>query len=285
MKPLLLLSVLIQFIVLPGFSQSSVWMIEGNGTKMYVGGSIHILREQDYPLPDEFESAFEKSDILVLETDINPKDKNEITSEIIGLTLYPNNKSLKTELRKDVYAKLDSACVKSGIELEKMIGFKPVMAIITLTRVELFKIGTNAQGVDKYFLNKTTESGKDKLFLESAAYQIRLITQMGESNENEYVLHSLEELKYFNENFKKMIGPWRNGETTDMLERIDEFKQNYPGLYHSILVERNNNWIVQLENYMETPEVEFVVVGAMHLPGSDGILQKMKDKGYKVQQL
>jgi uncharacterized protein YbaP (TraB family) len=36
---------------------------------------------------------------------------------------------------------------------------------------------------------------------------------------------------------------------------------------------------------MQTPEVEFVVVGAMHLPGPDGILQQMKDKGFNVNQL
>jgi hypothetical protein len=43
--------------------------------------------------------------------------------------------------------------------------------------------------------------------------------------------------------------------------------------------------MLHIENYLKTPEIEFVLVGAMHLYGPDGILRKMKDKGYKVKQL
>lgn len=283
MKPLLLLSVLIQFIVLQGFSQSSVWMIEGNGTKIYVAGSIHILREQDYPLPDEFESAFEKSDILVLEADINPEKREESRKKLFGLTMYPNNKSLSTELDKDVYKKLDSAYVKSGLSLEKMNGLKPVMAILTLTQSELFRMGVTSEGVDSYFYENALKKGKNLLFLESIDYQMELYVKMGESID--YVYYSLKELKYQKETFDEIIEYWRKGSARKWLEWINIFKQDFPNFYQSLLVERNNNWIPQLENYLETPEVEFVVVGAMHLTGSDGILQKMKDKGYKVQQL
>ena len=123
------------------------------------------------------------------------------------------------------------------------------------------------------------------LFLEDISYQINLIVQMGEENGNEYVIHSLEELKFYREEFEESIALWRKGNTSQWLEQIDEYKNDYPELYQSLLVERNYNWMPQLERYLKTPEVEFVVVGAMHLPGPDGILQKMKDKGYKVEQL
>ena len=40
-----------------------------------------------------------------------------------------------------------------------------------------------------------------------------------------------------------------------------------------------------LEDYLKTPEVEFVIVGAAHLVGSEGVLNKLKQKGFKVSQL
>jgi uncharacterized protein len=285
MNRFIFLTILIQFVVVSGFSQSSVWTIEGKETKMYVGGSIHILREQDYPLPDEFEQAFEKSDNLVLEVDISPENQKTAAQEIIGLTLYPNDKSLKTELSANVYSKLDSAFRKSGLSLERMNGLKPVMAVLTLTQVGLMKLGVTSDGVDKHFFKKANAEGKHLLFLENMEDQIKLIVQMGEGVENDYVLQSLEKLKFYREEFEESIAFWREGNTSQLLEQIDEYKSDYPELYQSLLVERNNNWIPQLEKYLETPEVEFVVVGAMHLPGPDGILQKMKEKGYKVEQL
>ena len=45
------------------------------------------------------------------------------------------------------------------------------------------------------------------------------------------------------------------------------------------------NWIPHFEDYLKTPQVEFVIVGAAHLYGQDGVLQLMKDRGYKVQPL
>jgi uncharacterized protein len=285
MNRFIFLIILIHFFSVSGFSQSSVWTIEGKGTKMYVGGSIHILREQDYPLPDEFEQAFENSDNLVLEVDISPENQKTAVQEILGLTLYPNDKSLKTELTQDVYNKLDSAFTKSGLTLERMIGLKPVMAVLTLTQVELMKLGVTSVGVDKHFFEKANAEGKYLLFLENMEDQIKLIVNMGEGVENDYVLQSLEELKFYREEFEESIALWREGNISQWLEETDDYKNDYPELYQSLLVERNNNWMPQLEQYLETPEIEFVLVGAMHLPGPDGILQKMKEKGYKVEQL
>jgi len=279
------LTILIQFVVVSGFSQSSVWTIEGKGAKMFIGGSIHILREQDYPLPNEFEKAFEKSEILVLEVDISQQNKKTVAQELLGLTLYPNNKSLRTELSANVYRKLDSVFTESGLSLERMNGLKPVMSVLTLTQIELMKMGVTSEGVDNYFLNKAKQEGKNLLFLESMEEQMKLIVQMGEGIENDYVLQSLKELKFYRESFEESIEFWRNGNSSQWLEQINEYKNDYPELYQSLLVERNNNWMPQLERYLETPEIEFVVVGAMHLFGPDGILQKMKEKGFNVEQL
>ena len=45
------------------FSQSSVWKIGKNGNTLYLGGSIHLLRAEDYPLPQEFDATFAKSEL------------------------------------------------------------------------------------------------------------------------------------------------------------------------------------------------------------------------------
>ena len=66
---------------------------------------------------------------------------------------------------------------------------------------------------------------------------------------------------------------------------IQDFKTDYPDVYESLLVVRNNNWMPQIERLFSTPETEFVLVGALHLAGPDSVLKKLKDKGYSVTKL
>lgn len=267
------------------FSQSSVYEVKGKGTRFYVGGSIHILREQDYPLPKEFDKAFDNSEILVLETDLTKMEDPAIAQKLLGKTMYQDDRTLKTVLSEEVYNELKTACASYGISIDNMGKLKPSMVIMTLTIMELQKLGVASEGVDKHYLNKALKTDRSLLYLETIDEQMSLIAGMGEGNEDEFVLHSLKDLKENSEIFEELIDTWKDGTAKPMLKQIKEFKTDYPELYESLLVDRNNNWIPQMEGYMETKEVEFVVVGALHLYGSDGVLQQLKDKGYKVQQL
>jgi uncharacterized protein YbaP (TraB family) len=61
--------------------------------------------------------------------------------------------------------------------------------------------------------------------------------------------------------------------------------KDYPELYASMLADRNRRWIPQLEAMLETPEVEFVLVGVAHAASDDGVLKLLKAQGYTVEQL
>ncbi len=69
MTLLICLILISTFSFLSAFSQSSVWKIKGNGNEIYIGGAIHRLRDKDYPLPNEYYNAYNKSEILVTESD------------------------------------------------------------------------------------------------------------------------------------------------------------------------------------------------------------------------
>ena len=66
---------------------------------------------------------------------------------------------------------------------------------------------------------------------------------------------------------------------------VAETKKKMPIIYKELLVDRNNNWLPMIDAYGETPEKEFVLVGAAHLVGPDGIVKALRDKGYRVEKL
>jgi len=267
------------------FSQSPVWEVEKDGAKIYIGGTIHILREQDYPLPEQFQTAFNHSEILVTELDLKEMTSPANMEKLMKAMMYDDERTLKTVLNKDVYNDLDSVCRQFGMNLLTMDKFKPSMIIMTLTFQALNKTGAKSEGVDLYFANKAVTDNKSFLFLETFDEQLSFIENMGKENVDEFVRYSIRDLEEQLESFDDLIDEWKSGKSESMLAQLLKVEQDYPEIYKTLLVERNNNWIPLLESYFETPDVEFVLFGAMHLYGSFGILQQLQSKGYNIRQL
>ena len=63
-----------------------------------------------------------------------------------------------------------------------------------------------------------------------------------------------------------------------------EGMREYPELFQALVVSRNQKWIPQIEQALQQPEPAFIVVGALHLLGKEGLVAALQDKGYSVEQ-
>ena len=83
-----------------------------------------------------------------------------------------------------------------------------------------------------------------------------------------------------------MTRAWRSGDT-DWLDAnlARDMRRDFPGIYRTLLVDRNNAWMPQLEAMASTAEIEFVLVGALHLVGREGLLAQLEARAYRVTQL
>lgn len=273
------------FVFFPSYSQTSVWEIEKDGAKIFIGGTVHILREQDYPLPGQFIDAYNRADILVTELDQKEMYSQPNIIKLQKAMSYSDDKTLKTVLNNDVYNELDSVCKQNGMNLLMMDKFKPSMVILALTFQVLNKLGVKSEGVDMFFANKAASDNKTCMFLETFDEQLNFIENMGKGNENEFVRYSIKDLEVTNSEFGILLDEWKTGKSELSISMLKEFEQNHPEIYKTLLVERNNNWIPLLESYLETPKIELVLFGAMHLYGSSGILQQLQSKGCNIRQL
>ncbi len=59
-------------------------------------------------------------------------------------------------------------------------------------------------------------------------------------------------------------------------------KKDYPDLYETLLAGRNREWLPEIERYLQTPQKEFILVGAGHLVGEDGIIEHLRRLGYRI---
>ena len=265
-------------------SQSSIWKIEGNGNEFYLGGTVHILRSSDYPLPEEYDEVYEKSDLIAFEADLGEMEDEEIANKLVLGSVYNDDRGLKSVLSEKVYQKLSEACAEKNIPLATMDKLKPSMIVLTLTMMNMSNMGIVEEGVDQVYYNKAKSDGKELAFFESVEQQIDWLLGMGEGNEDEFILHSLKDLKDTKESMDELLEDWKNGDNKVMNKTLKQMKKDYPGVYKSLVSDRNTAWMEKLDGFLNDDKVEFVLVGSLHLHGSEGLLNLLEDEGYTVTQ-
>lgn len=264
-------------------AQSAVWMASNGSEKVYLGGTVHLLRPSDYPLPEPFEKAYQDSSALYFETDIAGMSDFAVQARMMQELLYSDGRTLQTVLDAPTYAALAAHVGTTGLPMQMMERFKPGMLISTLQVIEFQKMGFTPQGVDAYFNARALGDGKQVGELESIDAQIGFIANMGEGHEDEFILSSLEDMKEIESAMEQMIAAWRSGDN-DTLEAlfVADMKEEYPALHDALLVQRNNAWIEIIETMFESDGTEFVLVGAAHLVGDDGLLSLLEQKGFEI---
>ena len=266
-------------------AKSSVWKVSKGGESLYIGGTCHLLRSSDYPLPPEFELAYGQADTLVFEMDPAVINDPDFAFRLLKASSYTDERSLKTILSETTYEKLVEKCEQNGFPIEMFNKTKPGMVMMMLMTKELAKFGVTEKGVDVYYHTRGLKDRKKILAFETAEFQIELLTSLGEGIENTIVVHSLQDIENLKNNFDRLIKAWREGDMAEIYEHFVADLHEYPQLQAKLLVNRNKLWMKSLDNFINTPETEFILVGVAHMVGHEGLISLLQQKGYTIEQI
>lgn len=267
-------------------AQSSVWLATKNGNTVYLGGTIHMLRADDYPLPPEFETAYAEADSLYFEIDIDQMNDPVAQLGMLQRLMYTDGRTLQTVLNNEAYSTLTDYVAKFGMPMLMLQNMKPGMLMSTLELLEFQTRGFTPDGVDMHFHHRAKADGKTIEAFETVDEQIGFIENMGEGEESEYVLLSLRDLEKIDDDIESMVSIWRNGEADDLVELfVEDMEETIPGVYQTLLLDRNNKWMPTIEAMFNDSDTEFILVGVAHLVGEDGLVQHLRNRGYQVNQL
>ncbi len=260
-----------------------VWRIEKDGRWLYLAGSIHILRAADYPLPEAFETAYRSADRLVFETDIAATRDPGFMAEMDRALRLPEGERLSHKLSPSLRQRIEAALQPQGLSLEAFDTHAPAMLSMTLTLLELGKLGVDAPGVDAWLYRRARTEGKPVAQLETPSQQIAFIAAMGRGEEEVLIRQTLTELETLERDFARMTRAWRSGDLRN-LDRLmlEPMRQLSPKIYRSLILQRNRAWLPKIEGFIRDPGVELVVVGSAHLAGPDGLLRLLEERGYRV---
>jgi uncharacterized protein len=266
------------------YAQSSVWKVQKEGYTLYLAGTIHLLRSQDYPLPKAYEIAFKDTSVVAFETDISALE--DPATAMLMLKAFQSKHNLASSLSPKTFKRLDLACQDMGINIEHFNTFNPAMLLISLMKEKLHALGVDAQGVDEYYYQKALNHNKKVLALESIEAQISYLAQMGVGEEEAFVNYSLDELINIETDYLTMLSAWRSGDEAKLQSQfVDKMQKDSPQMAKLLLDRRNSDWLPQLEQYLSTKERELVLVGAAHLVGNNGLLHSLEKLGCKIEKV
>ena len=160
-KPLTILFLAILLSLAPSSSAGAeeekhcLWRIESQQNTVYLLGSIHMLREEHYPLSPVFDEVFRQVDIVVFETDLDSMNDPKIQGLIMQQGMYLDGQTLKGNLSEETYTLLEKWMHTYGMPVELFQAFKPATVAITLIVLEAQRLGFMPEyGIDIYFFNK-----------------------------------------------------------------------------------------------------------------------------------
>lgn len=246
---------------------------------------MHLLTPNYYPLDPAFDEAFKTSDLLVEELDMHEMLAASSQMEMLMRGMLPAGQTLDKVLSAETMTAVSKRFNDLGMPFEPMKQFKPWLLSLTLQGLEWQKAGFDADlGLDKHFYDRAKAAGKTIIGLETAESQIDRLDKMSESLQEQLLLSSLSETDTARNSLKTIVSAWQRGDSKELEKTLLSDFTQYPAAYRSLIVERNQNWIPQIDACLMRAQPCMVVVGAAHLVGRDGLLTLLQHKGYRIEQ-
>lgn len=279
--PTLLSFLLCLLLPLHAFADPAFYRITKGKEQHWLLGSIHAGKPSLYPLPDPVERAWQQSRALVMEVDMTRISQTQ-WQEMGAITRLVDGKTLKDHLPEDLYRRTLIAAGQNGLNESMLAPLRPWFAAITLTQAALERTGFRGDlGVDQHFAKRASDGGKPIVGLETLLEQLGYLASVGD-NQTLMLESTLDELPELEKGFTEVMAAWQRGDEATLISLLKEEMappKLQAWLEQTLLAERNRNWI---KKWPSLPNESFIVVGALHLYGEQGLLALLEQQGWRI---
>ncbi len=271
----------------PGNTQEKhfLWAVQSGKNTVYLLGSIHILKKETYPLPDAIEKVYGCCSKVVFETDLDGMNDPASQNKMTKLGSYTGGQTLSKNISTQTYELLKQRMADANVPLERLEPFRPWFVALAITALEIQRLGYDPElGIDRYFFKRAQKDRKEMIFLETNEQQLNLMAHMNKHQQEMFLMETLKELEIIEKMASDMVNAWETGDA-DKLNLITKAGfDEHPDIYNRFFIQRNRNWVPQIEKLMKQDGDVLVIIGAGHLVGEQSLVDLLGKKGHQVQQ-
>lgn len=271
----------------PGEITPVLYAVSDADSTMYLYGTVHVRpRGADWG-NSRVRAAIDESSEVWTELIMSPETDAEAQALAQQLGRAPPGRPLSSWLSEEENARLSAATSRVGLPDGALEGLQPWAAGLTLTVVPLMRAGFDPQSsVDRSIDIYADAAGKRMRALETAEEQLRFFDTMSPELQREMLLEAIDQVDEVAAMITAMSETWEEGDEAALARVvIEETRTEYPELYETLFVVRNNAWMEELTRELEGSGVDFVAVGAGHIIGRDGLAAQFRARGYRVQRV
>ena len=263
----------------------ALWTLSDEDTTIYIFGTVHLLKpELEWRTP-EFDAALASIDTLYTEADVlSPAAQAEGQKLVMDLGMLDGGETLTAILDDADEKEVKEALDILGLPMAALDPMEPWMASITLSQVAVMQQGyAPGAGVESVLIGEAEAAGKELAYFETIEEQLNFFANLPDEDQVDFLVASAEAIENEPDMLDRLVAEWAEGDVQGLGEMMaDPGAFGSQTVYDVLLVERNRNWIPQIEAILEEPGTVMVAVGAGHLAGDDSLITMLRDKGYEV---
>jgi uncharacterized protein YbaP (TraB family) len=266
-----------------------LWKVSDADNHVYLLGSFHALKPDDYPLAPSVDVAIADAEKVVFELSPAELRSPDLPKKMAQAALIGNGQTLQQTLPAPLMAELQSYLDKNGMPAPYIVKFQPWFVSLIISVTEMQKIGYDPKlGLDQQLMDRIGASSKPTNGLETGDEQIAALSSMTPTEQQLSLREALDEAADFRTQMDALHAEWRAGNADALFARMGtELRQRYPALYKRIDVDRNQAWLPKIRSMLDNEKQDdtLIVVGSLHLLGPDGLVAKLKAAGYRVERV
>ena len=266
------------------------WKVEsptGAGGNAHLLGSVHFGRP-DFRFDPAIQEAFEGSDALVMELDPEDVTAERMSALLQEMGRLPEGETLSDVISPETYDALADALQRSGYSIVGLDPFKPWVAIISLSSLAVQSGGlSKEEGVEAQFIERAGAS-METIGLETPEEQMALFDGMPLELQEEILRGLVSEGDALRDATDAIVEAWLRGDTERLAELAligSDDDEGARAFHETMYLERNRNMARGIAALIDQGGEWFVVIGAAHMVGDEGIPALLAERGYLVRQI
>ncbi len=261
-----------------------LWQITGDSiSTSYLFGTIHLIPAEDYFLPPGTEEAFEQSDRIVFEIDMNEMTDIGAQMGLLMKAMMADGQRLRDLISEEDYALVKAHFDELGLPLVMLERIKPMfLSVFASGDMSLDDISSgSSKSYEMEFFELANAQEKEVAGLETMAFQISVFDSIPYEVQAEMLVESIRSQDDASDQFQEMIDTYKSQDIEKLYGMLTSDEEDL-GEYEDLLVtDRNKNWISVMSPLMKESAV-FFAVGAGHLGGYNGVVRLLQRAGYEV---
>lgn len=246
----------------------------------YLFGTIHSEDPRVIQLPPVVQRAFDGSTSFCSELPFDQSTQDQLGKAMV----YTDGRNLRSILGEDLFKRVVPLMAKHGVPESALSHLKPWAVSLTLSMPK----PQTGVFLDVNLYNSAQQQGKAVCALETAQEQIAIFDQVPLADQVTVVRETVNQYPFLPKLFAALLERYLARDLAGLVAlteantpTMSEEKRIYEVFMRRLVSERNTRMVDRLVSRLQKGGA-FAAIGALHLPGDQGILRLLQERGYHV---